>query len=656
MKDNNRELPAASGCHTSDEREAERQAEIEFLRRLCRITEREWRYSLAAVKHSLSWRITAPLRLVLEALVAVGRHLFLRVPKPLRPLPPRPASTLFATPEDLDRQHAAAPRPGVSFCVAVPLLNPLDERLAALRDSLLAQTFSDWELCAADASDSDDAIRHERILHGDGATGDSRIRFVRADSNGTAELLSAAVGLSKASLVLVLGQDDLLAPDALFRFAEALASSDNPAFVYAAGLRVNDGFLFALSHVRDIVSILPRPEFSLDSFRGHDFIGRGFACRRAQLEAVGGFRTEAGSAATTDLLFRLCETGAKPIRITAPLCAHTTPAQPLVPDDASTKRKRIDDARHVLKSHLERTGFAACVDTPCQDRAFFRVRPPRPSPAPLVSILIPNRENPSVLETCVRSILDKTYYPNYEVVICESGSSDPETFALYDQLSEDPRVRVVRFPKKPNDPFNYSKKCNFGASQCRGEFFLLLNSDTEVVLPDWVDEMLSFAARPDVGVVGALLLFENGMVQHAGIRHRSGGLPDIVERCVPALAPGGMNRLLHVQEYQAITFACAMCKASTWRELGGLDESFAVAFNDVDFCYRIRERGLKVIWTPFATLFHHESLVRGSDHVGPNRKRFLGEIAHLRERWGDLLARPDPFFDDIAFTDLFKNQ
>ena len=606
--------------------------------------------SAASVKRSPGCRVTAPLRFVAEMFAAVMRRLGPSVPEPLRPLPLRPSSSLFAAPEELVRQRTAAPCPGISFCVAVPLSDPSDARLAALRDSLRAQTFPAWELCAADASGAEDVARHERILRGDDAAENDRVRFVRG-AGGEAELLSAAVGLSNAPLVLILGQDDQLASDALFRFAEAFASADDPAFVYASGLLVKDGFRFDPSHAGDIVSVLPRPDFSLDAFRGHDFVGRGFACRRARLEAAGGFRAEAGSAATTDLLFRLCEAGGAPVHVAAPLCATASPFRPLVPDGMATE-SHVADARRAVEDHLGRTGVTARVETPCRDRPFFRVRPPRPDPAPLVSILIPNRENPGVLATCVESILGRTSYPNYEVVIVESGSSKPETFALYDRLSEDLRVRVVRFPKKPDEPFNYSKKCNFGAAQCRGEFLLLLNSDTEAVSPDWIDEMIGFAARPDVGVVGALLLFGDGTVQHAGIMHRPGGLPDHIERRVPALSPGRAGRLLHVQEYQAVTFACAMVRTSVWKDLGGLDESFAVAFNDVDFCYRASGRGLKVVWTPFAKLFHHESLVRGSDAVGPNRERFLREIAHLRERWGDLLVRPDPFFDDLVFTSL----
>lgn len=632
----------------SDNRIAELEAENALLERLCRLSDRRGAEAVAALRRSLSWRATSPLRHIADLLAAV-RGWF--VPAALRPLPPRPASTLFAAPAELARQRATAPHPGVLFCVAVSLSDPSDVQLAALRDSLLAQTFPEWELCVADASDPEDAARHERVLRGDGAEGNDPVRFVRI-AGGDAALLSAAVGLSVAPLVLVLGQDDRLAPDALFRFAEALTTASDPAFVYASGLLVRDGFQFDLAHVKDVVSVLASPDFSLDAFRGHDFVGRGFACRRSRLEAAGGFRAKAGSAATTDLLFRLCETAAGgPVHIAAPLFACAGPLVPLVPDGASAEA-RVADARRAVEGHLARTGSKARVETPSRDRAFFRVRPPRPDPAPLVSIVIPNRENPDVLETCVRSILSRTLYPNYEVVIVESGSSKPETFALYDRLSEDPRVRVVRFPKKPDEPFNYSKKCNFGAAQCRGEFLLMLNSDTEAVLPDWIDEMLGFAARPDVGVVGALLLFGDGTVQHAGLRHRPGGLPDHIERSVPALSPGEGGRLLHVQEYEAVTFACAMVRTSVWAELGGLDESFAVAFNDVDFCYRARARGLKAVWTPFAKLFHHESLVRGSDFVGPNRARFLGEIAHLRERWADLLARPDPFFDDLAFTSL----
>ena len=499
----------------------------------------------------------------------------------------------------------------------------------ALRESLASQTFPAREVIIANTSESVDS----------------------------ASALAEAAARATAPLLLFVGSGDILAPDALFRFAEAFASADDPAFVYASGLLVRNGFRFNPSHVADIVSVLPRPDFSLDAFRGHDFIGRVFACLRDRFERAGGFRSGMGSAATTDLLFRLCECGGTPVRIGQPLCAETLAiAQHPFKWRDWFRKERAADACRALEEHLARTGADVRMETPCRDLAFFRIRPPRPNPAPLVSVLIPNRENPEVLRVCVESILRKTSYPNYEIVITESGSTGTETFALYDRLSQDPHVHVVRFPKKPDEPFNYSRKCNFGAKHCRGDFLLLLNSDTEAIAPDWIDEMLGFAARSDVGVVGALLIFGEGTVQHAGLMHRAGGLPDHIERRVPALSPGVAGRLLHVQEYQAVTFACAMVRTSVWRELGGLDESFAVAFNDVDFCYRVREHGLKVVWTPFAKLFHHESLVRGSDHVGPNRKRFLGEIAHLRQRWGALLARPDPFFDDLVFTTLPKGR
>ena len=633
------------------EREAELAAEVAFLERLCRQNARNADNAVAALKRSLSWRATAPLRFAADCVQALRRRLKKPAPEPLRPIPLLSSSTLFAPSDELARQRAATPRHAAAFCVAVPLSNPLDERLAALRDSLLAQTFPDWELCVADASPPEDAARHERILRG-GAGENTRLRFTRIAADDEAALLSAAAGLSTAPLVLVLGQDDQLAPDALFRLAEV--AEEDAAFCYADGLLVRDGFRFDASCASDVVSVQPRPDFSLDAFRGHDFIGRGFVCPRTRLVAAGGFRAEAGSATTTDLLFRLCESGGRPVHVAAPLFAQASPFRPLVPN-GTTPETRIADARRAVESHLARTGTEAIVETPHPDRPFFRVRPPRPDPAPLVSVLIPNRENPGVLRVCVESILAKTLYPNIEIVITESGSTSPETFALYDRLSKDPRVKIVRFPKDPNAPFNFSAKCNFGAAQCRGEFILLLNSDTEVIAPDWIDEMLGFAARSDVGVVGALLLYGNGTVQHAGILHRPGGLPGHVERHTPALAPGGMGRLLHVQEYQSVTFACAMAKMSTWRDLGGLDESFAVAYNDVDFCFRARERGLKVVWTPFAKLFHHESVVRGSDYSGPSLTRFLGEIAHLRERWGDLLAAPDPFFGNMAFTSLRRN-
>ena len=605
----------------SDSRTAELEAATAFLGRLCRLSDRRGADAVAALRRSLSWRATAPLRAAVDALAALRLRF---VPSELRPLPLRPVSSLFASREELARQRAAVPRGGLPVCVIAAVAGPDGPAAAALRESLDAQTFPAKEVFFADVS----------------------------AGGGPAAALSSAAARATAPLLLFAGPGDELAPDALFRFAEAAGDGGDVAFCYSNGLAVRDGFRFGGPGADGVVSVLPRPDFSLDSFRGHDFVGSCFLCTKERFDAVGGFRPEAGFAAVTDLLFRLLEAGGKCIRVPAALVASTVLAR----TDAACAEARVADARRTLESHLERTGTAARVETPHRDRDFFRVRPPRPDPAPLVSILIPNRENPEVLETCVESILRLTAYPNYEVVIVESGSSKQETFALYDRLSRDPRVRVVRFPKKPEEPFNYSRKCNFGAAQCRGEFLLQLNSDTEAVAPDWIDEMVGFAARPDVGVVGALLLYGNGTVQHAGILHRPGGLPGHVERHAPALSSGGEGRLLHVREYQAVTFACAMVRASVWRELGGLDESFAVAFNDVDFCYRARERGLKVVWTPFARLFHHESLVRGSDMTGPNRKRFLREIEHLRERWGGLLARPDPFFDDLAFTSLSKRR
>ncbi len=613
------------------ERIAELESENELLARLCRLSDKRGATAVAAMRRSWSWRLTLPVRRAFDLLAAMRRRL---VPAPLRPLPPRPVANLFAAPEELERQRESAPRGGLQVCV-VAAVSGADgangAAAAALRESLDAQTFPAREVVFADVS---------------GAGGVD-----------PAAALAAAVARTTAPLIAFAGPGDIFAPDALFRFAEALAAADAPAFVYASGLEVREGFRFCPSSAEAIVSTLPRPAFSLDSFRSRDFIGGCFACRRDRFEAAGGFREGAGSAATTDLLFRLCETdGALPAHIAAPLVARAIPEADA--DDASAENAEtvpetvVADARRAVEMHLERVGSMASVETPDRARAVFRIREPRPDPAPLVSILIPNRENPEVLRVCVESILRVTAYPNYEVVIVESGSSKPETFALYDRLSEDTRVRVVRFPKKPDEPFNYSRKCNFGATLCHGEFLLMLNSDTEAVLSDWIDEMLGFAARPGVGVVGSMLLFGNGTVQHAGIQHRPGGLPDHVERCTPALSPGLAGRLLHVRRCQAVTFACAMIPMSVWKDLGGLDETFAVAFNDVDFCYRAHERGLAVLWTPFARLFHHESLVRGSDLSGANIRRFLGEIAHLRERWGDMLSRPDPYFDDIAFTAL----
>ena len=255
---------------------------------------------------------------------------------------------------------------------------------------------------------------------------------------------------------------------------------------------------------------------------------------------------------------------------------------------------------------------------------------PEPARHPLISVIIPSRDHAAELSLCVESVLRRSSYRNFEILIIENGSREPETERLYAALAEDARVRLLRWEK----PFNYAALQNFAAREARGEVLLLLNNDTAVLTPGWLEELLSPVLRPDVGIVGAKLLYEDGRIQHAGLTLRAGGEDYHLYRFAPRDAAGEDGELLRVREVDAVTGACLMIRKSVWEELGGMDESFPLTFNDADLCLRARERGYRVVCTPFAELLHRECATRGSDTDPDRRAAFREAEKRFRERWG----------------------
>ena len=286
--------------------------------------------------------------------------------------------------------------------------------------------------------------------------------------------------------------------------------------------------------------------------------------------------------------------------------------------------------RAALQEHL---GTAATVEP---DRVRWKV----PSPAPRVSLVIPTRDGRALLETCVESLLRVTAYRNFEILVVDNQSSDPAALEYLGKLEQRGVARVLRYPH----PFNFPAINNFAVAQASGEVVGLLNNDLEFVEPGWLTEMVSHALRPDVGCVGAKLLYPDRTVQHAGVVLGIGGVADHLHKNLPQDAPGYCGRARVVQDFSAVTAACLLVRRQTWNEVGGFDEKYAVAFNDVDFCLRVRERGLRNVWTPFATVIHHESKSRGRENTPAKWLRFRGEMARLRKRWGPLLA------DDPAYN------
>jgi GT2 family glycosyltransferase len=261
-------------------------------------------------------------------------------------------------------------------------------------------------------------------------------------------------------------------------------------------------------------------------------------------------------------------------------------------------------------------------------------------------LLIPTRDRADLLEQCIDSILEKTTYPNYEIVVIDNGSIEPETLEYFDKATKDRRVRVVRYDR----PFNYSAINNFGASHARGEVIGLLNNDVQVIDGDWLREMVSHAWRPEIGVVGAMLYYPNDTIQHAGVILGIGGVAGHSHVGLPRGCPGDKHRAALAQSMSAVTAACAVLRAEVFREVGGLDESLQVAFNDVDLCLRVRERGYRNLWTPFAELYHHESASRGYEDTPEKLVRFRREENLMQERWGRALLREPAYNPNLSVT------
>ena len=535
------------------------------------------------------------------------------------------------TEEEAKRQRETVFPAEPVFSIAVPLYNTPLPYLEALIASVQAQTYGKWELCLADGSDG---------AHGDvgrlcleKAAEDQRIRYRKLEENlGISGNTNACIGMASGDFISLLDHDDLLHPAALYETVKAVCEQQAD-FVYT------DENTF---HEEPRDAYLPhfKPDFAPDTLRGNNYICHFTSFRRELLDrAGGGFRSECDGSQDYDLILRLTEQAEKIVHIPKVLYywrAH----RDSVAESVGAKPYVIEAAKKAIREHLERQGLEGEVlDTrvPSIYRIRYAVRG-----EPLVSVLIPNKDHAEDLRRCIGSIREKTTWTNWEIVVIENNSTEEKTFRYYGELEKDSRIRVVRY----EGAFNYSAVNNLGFRESRGEYLLLLNNDTEVITPDWMQEMLMFAQREDVGAVGAKLLYPDGTVQHAGIGLGLLHLAGHYHRHFPGDHPGYMGRLVYAQDMSAVTAACMMVPRKVYAELGGLDEDYSVVFNDVDFCLRIRESGRLVVWTPFAELYHYESKSRGSDEETPEKLAFFkAETKKFQTKWNAVLTRGDPYYN-----------
>ncbi|HSI10043.1 MAG TPA: glycosyltransferase family 2 protein [Rariglobus sp.] len=530
----------------------------------------------------------------------------------------------------------APPVEGPLISVIVPVYNPEPQWLETMINSVRSQSYLRWELCLADDASTDNAI--PRLLASAAAT-DPRIKWIRRAQNGhISAATNSALALATGDYVAFLDQDDLLDLEALAEVVRALQTHPSARILYSDEDKI------------DVHGNRYGPHFK-SGWNPDLLLGQNYFCHltvyhTALVRTLGGLRTGYEGAQDWDLALRaVTEVPPEAIVHIPRILYHWRAVQGSTALSNDAKSYHLDAALRSLRDHLDRNHIDGEI-IPVSG-GHWRIRRTLPRPAPKVTIIIPTRNRLDLLRPCVESIFRITRYPDYELLVVDNGSDDPSTLAYLHELAETGRAHVLR----DDGPFNYSALNNRAARAARGSVLALLNNDIEPINPDWLEEMVTLALRPETGAVGALLLYPGNRVQHAGVVLGFTGDPRkpgvAGHSFIGQIADGGgyMNRLRLVQNYSAVTAACLVVRREVFFQVGGLNEQdLTVAFNDIDLCLRLAEAGYRNVWTPFARLYHHESASRGREDTPAKNLRAKAEIAYMHRRWGGLLAH-DPAYN-----------
>jgi GT2 family glycosyltransferase len=531
--------------------------------------------------------------------------------------------------EYIARAEALSNPPLIS--VLMPVYEPKMEWLREAVESVRGQIYQNWELCIADDASLDPQVRE--YLKGL-ASEDPRIKVYFRSSNGhISEATNSALEMAEGEFIALLDQDDLLTEHSLVYVAEAIRENPDAGVIYSDEDKIEDGRRCD-------------PYFKSDwdpyLMRCHNMICHLGVYRTALVRQLGGLREGFEGAQDWDLALRcvdrLGDEGV--IHIPKVLYHWRIHRKSTAMADSGAKPYTLDAARRAIDEHLDRRTIKGRAEL-IPEFSMFRVRYELPDSKPLVSIVIATRDRRDLLQGCFDSIRKKTSCSNYEIIIVDNGSQEPEALKYLERLNESGHARVIR----DGGEFNFSRLNNLGVREARGEYVLLLNNDIEVESPHWLSEMLSLAIQSGVGCVGARLWYPNGKLQHGGVILGLGGIAAHSHRGMPRGHYGYFNRASLTHTMSAVTGACLLVRKSLYQEVGGFDEKqLSIGYNDVDFCLKVRAKGYRNLICAEADLIHHESASRGEDLSGEKLERFELEGAVLRARWGDLLDR-DPAYN-----------
>ncbi len=610
----------------------------------------ELNFKLSRIKNNPLWKASAPLRR--------GMHFVIRQRDRLKNCGSirgvlakldykkieRKAMARYGTESFPDEARAKEERETVfdrmiKISILVPLYNTPEPFLRDMITSVLNQTYQNWELCLADGSDAE----HEEVgrICREYLEKDSRIVYQKLLKNeGISGNTNECLKLATGEYIGLFDHDDILHPSTLYEYVKAVNEQDAD-YIYC------DETTFKNGDINKMLTMHFKPDYAVDNLRANNYICHFSVFAKRLLEGEELFRSRFDGSQDHDMILRMTDR-AKHIVHIPKLLYYWRCHEGSVASGIDAKPYVVAAAKGAVADHLKRHGFTHFQIT--STRAFetiFKIRYEIIGD-PMISIVIPNKDHAVDLKRCITSILEKSTYENYEIVIVENGSETKEIFDYYTSLKEYDNIRVVTYEKpEGQNGFNYSAVNNFGVKQTKGDYILLLNNDTEVITVNWMEELLMYAQRKDVGAAGAKLYYGNKTIQHAGVvlqlgAHRTAGHSHYGQSRENL---GYMGRLCYAQNVSAVTGACLLVKKSLFKEVGGLDESFAISLNDVDFCLKLREKGLLNVFTPFAELYHYESVSRGLDDSGEKAERYNRESAHFREKWKTVLEKGDPYYN-----------
>ena len=628
--------------------ERERQKGRALAQKLAAAQRREAALSerLARIKGGRLWRMSKPLRALVHKIRRTKERLGyygslrgilrkLNAKQIERKARAQHGTAGFPGPEEARRQRETKFDRKIKFSILVPLYNTPEKFLRQAIESVLAQTYGGWELCLADGSD----MEHREVgrICREYASRDARIIYRKlAKNEGISGNTNVCFAMATGDYIALFDHDDVLHPSVLFEYMKAICEK-GADYIYC-----DEATFKGNKTIDDMITLHFKPDFAPDNLRANNYICHFSAFDKNLLTGMQLFRSEFDGSQDHDMILRL--TGRAKCVVHVPkLLYYWRSHAGSVAADISAKSYAIEAAKGAVAAHLREKGEEnfEILSTKAFETIFqikYEIKG-----NPRVSIVIPNKDHLADLERCITSILEKSSYENYEIIVVENNSVTDEIFDYYKKIQENPNIRVITYP----GDFNYSKINNLGVAEAKGEYVLLLNNDTQVITLDWIEEMLMYAQRSDVGAVGAKLCYEDRTIQHAGVvlglgQHRTAGHSHYR---VSSSNLGYMGRLCYAQNVMAVTGACLMMKKELFTKLGGLDENFAVSLNDVDLCVRAWKAGYVNVFTPFAELYHFESISRGADDQGEKAERYNRESEAFREKWKEVLASGDPYYN-----------